>query len=624
MSSRNFFIALFLVGLVTISQFVLASKHLEFGFFTDDWLFLSAYRSNVINPILDILNAWKNIGSHNFAHAYYIGVLYNFFGLDYFSYHFLNQILKIIATLSLYPLVLIISKNKLLAFLSTLFYSFHYSPFGTLDNASRGEDFIAIISMNLFLFAYYFVLRKGYYSTFLVMGFAIWLIFTIFIDPTRLFPLIVVIPFIELLNITQSYRLGLISNVKKEIKVSVQRLLILYLPFIPLFLISPHSITVQLSYSSQIFEKLRDGNWQLLLTPFASLGSMYIPKQAWFIFSNPVYSDLGSYLAFLLPGIIVIFLIFYSAMSFFISEKPLKFVLRSLGLNLFFAALVFIASHNWIFLDQKTRAPVDPGTYLIPALIGMFIFSVIISLFLDWKESNKKNNLLPPLFIGPLFSLVFIYLTWFFADINSIFTGVHAYLNIPSIGVSVSLAALLSLFYSKIKSTNVLGKVMPIVLIAIMLGSYFKISTIAVDDYFSYWLDNGLRATDQRRIMDQFWDEVEKSERYSEDNLPIINLDTASGEYKDGAYYAEVIIWRLASWFDLKFKKDKERRFNLCDIEIFGKAELDKFVRVEGNKLISNKCEIKAYEIKNFYSFKFKDQSLVPNREEVLGELGIK
>src|SRR3989344_4328127 len=78
-SRKDLFIIIFLIFIVSLSQFILAAKHLEMSFFTDDWQFLSIYRAYVTNPFSDILQAWNHIGSHNFGYVYYGGILYNFF-----------------------------------------------------------------------------------------------------------------------------------------------------------------------------------------------------------------------------------------------------------------------------------------------------------------------------------------------------------------------------------------------------------------------------------------------------------------------------------------------------------------------------------------------------------------
>lgn len=289
--------------------------------------------------------------------------------------------------------------------------------------------------------------------------------------------------------------------------------------------------------------------------------------------------------------------------------------------------LVFAIAYNWLHLDKATRAPVDPGTFLVPALIGLFVVISSFCLFLEWKESKKKNNLLPFLFIGPIFSLTFITLTWFFADVNSIFMGVHAYLSIPSIGTSLVLATILVLIYQKICSLKIFqkNKIIPAALIIIIIGIFFRISFIITDEYFSNWLNNGVRITDQQRIWNQFWNELGSKKHYSANYMPLIYLGD-SEEYENGAYYEEVITWRLANWFDLKYNQNKQPPFDLCEIEIRGKDELEKFVKIseDGKMIISNKCgDIVSHRIDDFFAFRLKDRNLVPNKTEVLNKLGI-
>lgn len=617
-SKKDLILFFFLVLAVSLSQFILARKHLEMGFFTDDWMFLSAYRAYVANPFLDIIQAWKEIHSHNFSYAYYLGILYSFFGLDYSAYRIINQILKIIATLSLYPLVLYVSKRRLLAFLATFIYAIHFSTFGLLDGPSRGGNFIAIALMNLFLLTYFYVSKKKISNIFISISLSVWLLVIILFGSTRLFPLIAIVPLVELFNLR--------DKIKKGIEIAVKRLAVVYFPFLLLFLFSPKSISMQLGYIGGLFEKLQMGNWQLFLTPFAVMGSTYISEDFWPFFGKAFYDNFNSFLSSLLIESILAYLILLILIVFFISKRPLKFLIRYVVFSFIIGVAVYFIDHNWLFLNATIRTPVDPGTYLIPALIGLFVMITGFCLFLEWRESEKKNNLHPFLFLAPVFSLIFIFLTWMFADINSIFLGVHAYLTIPSIGTSIVLATILVLIYERLRNFKSLGKIAPVLLIMIILFFYFRISATNVDKFFSHWVDNGLRISDQKRIIDQFWTEIGDSEKFNQNNLPLIYLDTEKAEYENGSFYSEVIVWRLSAWFDLRYKNSKEGRFSLCSIEILGKTELEKFVSVgdDGKTLISNKCGRMEYKTKNFFAFSLENRNLVPERLKILKNLGVK
>lgn len=613
---------LLIIGLllltISLNQYIIGKKNLEMGFFTDDWLFLSAYRTYVVNPFLDIMSAWKQIGSHNFSYSYYIGVLYSFFGLDYSAYRITNQIFKIIATLSLYPLVLYISKRRLLAFLSTFIYAIHFSSFGLLDGPSRGSNFIAIALMSLFLLVYFYISEKKISNIFISFSLSVWLFTVIFFGSTRLFPLLVIVPFIELLNIW--------SRIRKGVGTAIKRLLIVYSPFLLLFLFSPKSISDQIGYFGGLFEKLKDGNWQLFLTPFAAMGSTYIPKDLWPLFGQPFYHNLSSYLTSLLIESILVYFVLLIFIVFFISRKPIKFLARNLIFSFIVGIFVYLIDHNWLLLNITARTPVDPGTFLTPALIGLFIMTTSFCLFLEWKESEKKNSLLPFLFLAPIFSLIFIFLTWLFADINSIFMGVHAYLTIPSIGTSIVLATVLVLIYDRLISSKILlKKILALQIIILSLGLFFYISFVNVDQFFSKWLNEGLRISDQQRIMDKFWSYVQFTKHSEKDIPPLIYIDS-SEDYQNGSFYSEVIIWRAAAWFDLKYKKPKEGRYSLCDIVIINKEDILNYLHLGNDKttLVYDKCgQAVSHKLDDFYAFKLKNRDIYPMRTEILKELGV-
>lgn len=617
----HFLILTLLLIVISVSQFIIGRKSLNMGFFIDDWVFLSLYRSVVANPILDILNAWKNIGSHNFAHSYYIGILYSFFHLNYENYRYFNLGLKIFTAFSLYPLILMLFRRRLIAFLATLIYSIHFSTFGMLDGPSRGEDFIAIASMNLFLLVYIFFIKKGVLSLKTLIGLTILFTITVFFDPTRMFPLIIIVFLIEIYNLL---------NNKSSIayKNMIIHLLVLYSPFILVFILAPHTIIPELSYfgsSFGIFGKLIQGNFQLLLVPFASLGSIFITRDLWPYLGQPIYQNFGSYLLYLLKPLLM-FEIINIILAFFISKNPLRFFWRISVYNLIYSLIVFFFVNHWLNLPKELAAPVDPGLYLTPSLIGLFFISIGISLLREGRIFLKTKQISPGLFYSLFFSLIFIFLTWMFADYNSIFMGVHPYLGIPAIGVSIFMTLILVLIYDKLNSSRVclIRKLIAPLFIVTFLVTLFRLSINSVDEVFYNWTDTGLRISDQERIRNQFWEYVNFN-GYSKTNIPLIYFDT-SEDYSNGGFYAEAIIWRVASWFDLKFKQPKESRYDRCDFLILDKSDLEGSVSIIAGKktFVRNNCgRTLVYKTENFYAFKLKDRNLYPIRTEILQRLGM-
>lgn len=149
---KDFIIFLFLIFIVSLLQIILFAPQLKFGFTPDDWWPLALYKHLNSDVLTNLLTVWKKNGLYTSYQVIYIyiSVLYKFFGLNYQSYQMTNLILKALSALILFPFVLTIFKNHLLAILTTILYAMAYSPLGTLELVVRGSDFIGIIFLSFF------------------------------------------------------------------------------------------------------------------------------------------------------------------------------------------------------------------------------------------------------------------------------------------------------------------------------------------------------------------------------------------------------------------------------------------------------------------------------------------
>lgn len=595
-----------LLGLVIAIQFVIAKRQLGYGFFIDDWDNLSAYKLFVTNPISDALYAWNTLGPHRFAHVYYLGLLFDIFKYHYEYYNIFNQLLKAFSAFALFPVIYLMFKNKLLAFLVTIIYVTHFSPFGTLDDVSRGEDFLAIISMNIFLTIYIWTSQKNRFNIRILLTLLTLLLTTIFLAPSRIYPLVLLLPFLEIFNF-------LLNHSSTTLKSSILRLAFFYSPFIATYIYSPGSVS-QIHYYRGLLEFLKLGNFQLFLIPFASFGSTFIPPDLMrSLFGNPNYQQLKSFIP-LLSSMVGIFGLLYILIGSLLLSKPKRFVIRTLLTGICFSILAFKAASQWLYLDNKFRASVDPGTFIIPALVGLFIFAGALFFYKEWLEGKRKNVFLLGLSLSPIFSLLYIFLTWFLSDVNSVFMGIHAYLNIPAIGTSIFLAIIIYLIYQKLKA-GVIAKVTITVCVLIFSLSSAK----AVDVYFSYWIKNGLAATDQERMRNAFWKEIGRGKQFSLQNPALIYLDSFN-DYDNGMYYENGFVWRIPAYLNVETGKT----LPACDLMMY-KVELNK-LRIEnrdGKKVVvQERCGYAmAYELENFYSFKLINRDIIPNKTEILQKL---
>lgn len=207
-------------------------------------------------------------------------------------------------------------------------------------------------------------------------------------------------------------------------------------------------------------------------------------------------------------------------------------------------------------------------------------------------------------------------MTWVLTDVNSIFLGVHPYLNIPSLGTSIFLAIFLYLIYKRLNL-----RVSKIILITCLI-IFYLISAKNIEQYFSYWLKNGFAAADQRRMLDTFWKEIGRDKQYSIDNPALIYLDGFL-DPANGMYYENAFVWRLPAFLLIETGKTLAG----CDLFMY-KVDIKeiKVKTVNDKKVITqDRCGSNLiYPLENFYAFKLINRDIIPNRLEVLKKIGIK
>lgn len=619
-SKKN--ILLFIIFTITLFalQFIISTKHLQYGFNNDDWYVLAWYKQVVKDPFLDIMKAWKEIGSHNFARDYYVGILYNFFGLNYPLYHIFNTLLKVLAGLSFFPVIYILFRKKLLAYLATFLFSLHFSSFATLHTVFVGNQSLVIISMNIFLAFYIWLVRKRNFNLKMTLILLSLLLTASFFDIPRFYPVLLLLPFFELINFW-------FDRSSTTFKAAILRLIFLYLPFVAVVFYHPQSVTAELNIN-KLVEIFKIGNYQLFVSLFASFGSTFVPERIFnqlSIFSRvgdfPLYHDLKTFLNFLIFRFLVLTFPILVILGFLITRKPKWFILRSLFLSISFLLLAFFASNNWFYLDPTVKAAVDPGTYFIPGVVGLFIISTAISFFIEWLN-EKDNYFFLTLSLAPIFSFLYTFFTWILAGDNVIFTGVHAYLTIAALASSLYLTIIFYLAFRNFALKQGVTRKIAAILTSIYFFFFIIFSAIQVDRYYADWLKHGYAASDQIRLQNSFWKEVGKGE--SKDKNPIlVYLD---GSAEDGYFYSANFPWDVHPLLTV----EKGLPFvpgGHC-LSMIRNMDLDK-LRVETvdnqKMIVQSACgPDRFYKLENFFAFKMVNRNLVPVKSEILNKLGVK
>lgn len=217
-----FLLIFLLIVIVISSQFILLKPIISQGFTHEDYISFFSVRSMKDKVLADPINSWLKIGLHNASHDFYIGFLDMFFGQNYNMYTYFTIFLKIVGTLLLYPLLLLITKNKYLAFLTTVLYGISYPAAGALYLYAVGNEYLGLIFMNLFLI-YYYLCIKTPTGKLLVMS-ALLLTVCLITSAIRVFPIFLIIIVAELFI---QYK-----NNFSNLRPSMQRLIAFFLPAI--------------------------------------------------------------------------------------------------------------------------------------------------------------------------------------------------------------------------------------------------------------------------------------------------------------------------------------------------------------------------------------------------------
>lgn len=218
---------------------------------------------------------------------------------------------------------------------------------------------------------------------------------------------------------------------------------------------------------------------------------------------------------------------------------------------------------------------------------------------------------------------MYIFMTWMLSDVNSVFMGTHAYLNIPAIGASVYLSIIIYLIYLKTLSSKPsrFRFLISISILSFCILIFYQISSRNIDKYFSYWLKNGYRYADQERIRNTFWGEIGKDKQFSIDNPALIYLDGFQDSTL-GMYYENALVWKIPAYLLVETGKT----LAACDLIMY-KVDIKeiKIKVINGKKVITqDRCDSKlVYPIENFFAFKLINRDITPIKSEILEQLGV-
>lgn len=493
---KTLWIFLFCATIVILIQFFLLKPILDFSLFSeDDWKWLLLFRSVPDSNILSkFALIWTKTGIHGGGYAIYMGIMGEILGNNYWIYQYLNVIFKIISTLTFFPLILILFKNRSLALLTTIIFAISSASTGSFYWYMKGGVFIGITFMNLFFIAYYYALIKK--TKMLLLCSSILIFLAYLSSPTRIYPVFLIIVFIEVYRLLDKKSLA-------SLKQSIARLACFLLPSLIIALqapISPYGSPQKVPVI--LFNEFIHGNWYNFLSPFAAMGYSLLTNGAWKYFGVLDYSTfttLNNYMLFLFSRTIWIFSFFLIFLSIILSKNPIRFFTTVFCLNFLLDILMFFIVNYYLTLPPAFFTILDPSLFNItkyPTLVAIFITVVAFSTFMEWLK-DKKNYLLIPVFIGPLFSLVFLIPMWLsLGFLLDGYSSTQYYYQIPAMGMSLYLSAFLVLALKRFKK-KILNILISIFIIVVIV-KFYQASSIEINHEFLPIYPERVKLTDQQ------------------------------------------------------------------------------------------------------------------------------
>lgn len=613
----NLLLFFFITVLVAAIEFNFLNSALGIGFSPDDWELYLRFKSLGVNPLSKIPQVWQERGLYTSYQIYYMGLLDFLAGYNHQLFQIINLIFKTLATVSLFPLMLVVFKRRFLAALTTLMYAFSFSAIGSLDFPVKGSDYIAIFWMSIFLIIYYLIVKKKLNLTWQYLATGV-LIISVSFSPIRMFPLVVIPLLVEV------YLLGKNPS-KLRLKQFFLRMLILYTPFI-LFISKIPSVLIGGPPIGIFRRVVFDGDWYILLSPISGLGYTFVSDQYWGkVFGLIKTDNLIEYIGFLSQGPLVVFALLTLILASLQLNNRRRFFFKVLALNFIAEIIVYFIAFNYRYLPIIKKINFDPPA-LYPVLFGLYILIVASVFFIKWLK-KEETNLVLPFWIGLTFLILFTFATWAFAPLGTGFNGTSYYLVVASIGTSIFLSAFLNLLFDKARQIK--GRIKRFSLTALIVSLFiliFLTSVKTIDDHFKVLIKNG-RGTKLQLAMQQKIRQTVKFEVWG----PVLIFFDTSEIADDSTYYIETVLYSLPSWMHLQGSKV----VNGCVEVFYNKQKLKELVQIKNGQkvfLYRGLCvEIGGkgvyyqdtfYNEENFYAFYLKDRSFIDIRIQTLKQLG--
>jgi len=357
-------------------------------------------------------------------------------------YYISSFILRLLAAFSFIPLIYYLTKNKMAAFISCLFFIVSATGLETTDWSFNMPSYLSLLIFNLFLLTY-LKAKENKNIKFLILS-GILFFLTIVIQPIRMtgLPIFVMLLFIfDLIT----------SKTRNDAKYSFLSIVVLTMSFLAIFLVG-NSLGAQTNAdnfkdrinitlknrlengNSEVSNNIKKGNYYMFLYPITQTGSILFPTDLipQRIINAQNHQKLLLFTVFTFASYILFLSIF--------QKYTYGFNKKALLINITLVATVI--SYFWFCFSSNTNALISNRDYFL-FLIGTYFFSFITDIFIrNYKDNIIRRNL-------------FIALSWFFSSFLLIWFYSPFFVHITTgrylITASSALAITLGLIFDFIK-----------------------------------------------------------------------------------------------------------------------------------------------------------------------------
>lgn len=623
---KTLYVLSILIAFVSIIHFKIFNQIIYYkNYFSTEWAYLIYYRSLEPNPLIRFWDVWtKYIGLHNTANVYFIGILSEFLGTNYLGYLVVVIVLKIIATLSIFPVVLIVFRSRLLAFLTAILFTISSATAGPLDWISDGRDYLALTMLNISFITYYYCTRK--YSTKLLILTSLLFSVAYLSSPPRLFTLLLLIPSVEIFWLIATRKIA-------NLRFSLIRVIVFLLPIILISVNSPVSACCPVTKDlKRLLQDLFNGNLYHLLDPLAAPAWTIFPSYYWKFFGaldSQVLTNFANYLKFLIKSPFN----FWSVtviLSSILSKRPLRFFIKVLIFNFITDIFIFYLANQH---QPSAELNISHSTLILhPILITVYMLIVAITCFLEERQ-KRISGVKAAIFAGPLLSMIFITQMWLFkGDVINAWSSVQTYFLLPALGATLFAGAILTSFYERLKHKR-LSRYLSIIIISLILFNLYQNNKEAIKRHYQFESGPAVKITEVGLLYDKLIAKLGKSAGTGD---ILIYFDENRSDLST-EYFSQVL---TANVLSNVIHQRRARGTYGCIASFGGKEQLKKSIQISDNiigfvrmsrcvdqdTLLNRMQKVEKpwfYKVEEFHAFKIKNGDVSDITEETLEQLKI-